>query len=247
MNKKSLFTSAIALTLAAGCLTALPRAMPAVAAEQPAAATATKSEAAEQQEFVKVSENGFTALRDMEQARLAIFRGEPDAAKTLLDQAKVALAAASDEASELQKANTARMEGKSGAANKTAAGTDTASATAASTLIPVDARTMIADDFVLTPEKRAHIDKANQHLHKGKSREAIEELRQGDIHVSLVKVLLPVETTQKNLDTALKLMGEQKYYEANLALKSVDDGLVVESERFVELPKPAAAAAHQTN
>ena len=50
-------------------------------------------------------------------------------------------------------------------------------------LIPIDGEIAIADTFVPSAEKKQHIEKANEHLKSGRSKEAIEELRLGEVDV----------------------------------------------------------------
>ena len=110
-------------------------------------------------------------------------------------------------------------------------------------LIPIDGDIAIADTFVPTPEKKKHIEKANEHLKAGHSKEALEELRLGEVDVVCTRVMLPLEATQKRVADAEKLANDHKYYEANLALKAAEDGLVVESVDLEGNPVPASKAA----
>ncbi len=41
--------------------------------------------------------------------------------------------------------------------------------------VPVDGQIVLADDFVVTPEKKASIDKANEAVKKGDQKQAIED------------------------------------------------------------------------
>ena len=47
---------------------------------------------------------------------------------------------------------------------------------------------------------------------------------------------MPLASTTNWVTTATKLVGQHKYYEANLALKAAEDGLVVNSTNLVEMP-----------
>ncbi|HET9032284.1 MAG TPA: YfdX family protein, partial [Dokdonella sp.] len=96
---------------------------------------------------------------------------------------------------------------------------------------------MLADDFVMTPEKRAHIDKANAQLKSGDHDKAIDELKLAAIDVNYTRVWMPMEQSEKHLDKAIKLAKSGKYYEANLALKAIQDNLTVDSVSLDELPK----------
>lgn len=175
---------------------------------------------ADEQSSMKLSEEGSKAIHAMSLARVAIFEGQPQEAEKLVEQAKMALAAAARDADKWQRKP------------------QTADAGA---MIPVDARLTLADDLVLTPEKKARIEKINEHLKKGEHKQAIEALRADKIYVTLSTALLPLDGATKTVDDAAKLLGEGKYYEANLALKKAEDSVVVDSQNFVEyldaLPK----------
>ena len=121
--------------------------------------------------------------------------------------------------------------------------------TDAGPMIPIDARLTISDDFALDPKKQEQMHKLNEHLKKGETKKAIEVLGPADESVTLTTLFMPLEATSKAIDDASTLLGESKYYEANLALKKAEDGWVSESQSFVEylaaLPKPEKSAMHQ--
>ncbi|HRF45797.1 MAG TPA: YfdX family protein, partial [Candidatus Competibacteraceae bacterium] len=85
-------------------------------------------------------------------------------------------------------------------------------------MVPIDARLTIADDFVLNPEKKEQMNKVNEHLKKGETRKAIEVLGPADESMTLTTLFMPLEATSKAVDEAATLLTEHKYYEANLAL-----------------------------
>jgi hypothetical protein len=51
--------------------------------------------------------------------------------------------------------------------------------------------------------------------------------------------MMPLDVTVKHVNTATALVKEGKYYEANLALKAAEDGIVVDAVALVEAPKKA--------
>ena len=110
-------------------------------------------------------------------------------------------------------------------------------------LIPIDGEIAIADTFVPSAEKKKHIDKANEHLKSGRSKEAIEELRLGEVDVVFTRVMLPLESTKKRVADAEKLAGDHKYYEANLALKAAEEGIVIDAVDLMGTPTPASTAS----
>jgi hypothetical protein len=113
-------------------------------------------------------------------------------------------------------------------------------------LIPIDGEIAIADTFVPSAEKKKHIEKANEHLKSGSSKEALEELQLGEVDVVFTRLMLPLETTKKRVADAEKLANDHKYYEANLALKAAEDGLVIDSVDLLGTPVAASTAAAPT-
>jgi hypothetical protein len=114
---------------------------------------------------------------------------------------------------------------------------DSKSQTEKAEMVPVDGQVMLAEDFVATPEKQAHVNKANEHFKSGRNKEALEELRLGEIEIHYNRVLMPLASTYKHIEQATKLMDENKYYEANLALKAIGDSFTTDSVSLIDFPK----------
>ncbi|MBN1395451.1 MAG: YfdX family protein [Pirellulales bacterium] len=178
-------------------------------------------------EMMKVSQDGFTAMRAIRAARLAIFNGEPEVATEMLDKAKNNLQQAYNDFSEFF--NKADYE----ANGHTQTGTKETSHVE---WIPIDGQVALAETYVPSLEKAKHIDKANIYFKNGQSKQAIEELKLGEIDVSYTCILMPWDATWKCVTEAAKLADEHKYYEANLALKAAEDGLIIDSTSLVGTP-----------
>lgn len=189
----------------AAIITAALASAPSLVSAQETSAIAQKQAA----ETLKISEQGFTAVQDVRLARLAIFQGVPDHAVKLTDTAAKLLK--DDSADWKQFAKT----------NKNAA-------LIGDQYIAIDGTVGISENFIGTPEKEAAIKSANEKLSKGDKKGAIEILRLADIAVTQKLYLLPLKHVQKTVADAQKLLGEKKYYEANLALKAVEDSVVVD-------------------
>lgn len=178
--------------------------------------------------FMRLSEDGSKAARTISLARVAIFDGQTQEAKTLVEQAKTALGAAAKDADKL--------------AIKAPKHDDLGP------MVPIDARLTMADVYTLTPEKKAEIDKVNEHLKKGETKKALEVLRPIDVQLTLTSLFMPLDPTAKAVDQAGKLLADDKYYEANLALKKAEDSWVTDSQSFVDylekLPESGKGAAH---
>ncbi len=183
------------------------------------------------QDLMKVSDEGYDALRAIHVARLAIFNGETKMADKLLDRAKKDLDEATKDAqtfaSDLNAADHEKKAGEKSQAEKNNK----------MEMIPIDGNIAVADTFVGTTDRNKHIEKANEHLKAGQSKQALEELRLGEVDVVFTRVLLPLESTKKRVADAEKLVGEHKYYEANLCLKAAEEGVVVDAIDLVGTPK----------
>ena len=59
---------------------------------------------------------------------------------------------------------------------------------------------------------------------------AMEELRLAGVGVMENQYLMPLKQTRNALADAQKLLDKKQYYEANLALKGAEDGIIVDSE-----------------
>ncbi len=176
-------------------------------------ANAEKSEKSEERKMMHLSEEGLKALQNVYQARLAIFEGHVKDAEKLLSTAKTELSAAEKGAAKL----TVKLK-------KTDSGLQ----------LPIDVRLAVGEDFVLTPEKAEKIAKANAHIKAGENKQAVEVLRDAGIYINVTTILLPLDAAAGAVDKAIKLVGEEKYYEANLVLKGIEDSLTVSSQTLVE-------------
>lgn len=221
-----------ALTL---LFTALLASLPAAAQVSPGAGkpNAEAKTAPAAQAAAKFSDEGKSALRDIEAARLAIFSGDPKLAIEMITKAKTGVAKAELEAPSFMIKPSAMGVGGAPTAKPE---------TTKAEMVPVDGQLVLADDFVATPEKQTHIANANEHFKNGKHEEALKELRLADVEVMYDRLWLPLASTYKRLDQASKLMDEHKYYEANLALKGIGDSLTIETIVLTGAPKKAEAA-----
>ncbi len=181
----------------------------------------------------KVSRESNTAMRDLRWARVALFDGQTELARTDLDGVKKNLEAAKKQAPEL----IVTVNTKSKIGEKTIS---SEKVTKNADYVPIDAWLVLSEDFVATPEKTAKIKEANKQMKSGDKDKAIDVLHTADIGVSVGRMLMPLDATMNDVNKAITLMDEHKYYEANLALKDAEDGLIVDSVSLVE---PVAATS----
>lgn len=251
MKPLSLFTRRTPLTLASALAIAAV-AYPAAAqtggassggatvATTPAPATAPAAQPDKKQNqtaMMKLSQDGFTAMRAIRAARLAIFDGDPKIAQNMVAQAQKSLQAASKDASALPP-SAANGSGTNGSAGNGSSNVK---------YVPIDGQIVLADSFVDTSAKKAHIDKANQHIANGQSKQAMDELKLAEVDASFTSLLMPLQTTTKHVDAAKKLMDQQKFYEANLALKAAEDGLIVDTVALGGVPAPKSGSGGTAN
>lgn len=180
-----------------------------------------------------ISKEGQTAMREIRWGRVAIFDGDIKQAKDLLDKSKKTLTEVQKQAPELVVTvkSEEKVDGKTVSNQKMTKTKD---------LVPIDAGLVLSEDFVPTPEKSEKIKQANEHLKQHNTKKAIEVLREADIDISISRVLMPVNDTLNHVDKAIGLLAQNKFYEANLALKAAEDGLIVDSVLLHE-PLPASA------
>lgn len=221
--------SALVLALAAISLPALSQTAAGAADKAAAKAKAT----AQDRDMLKLSQDGFMAMRAVRAARIAIFNGNPQTARDALVSARTSLDAASKEAPVFIVDVKTGSNGKIVSDNKSVDRMD---------LIPIDGQVVLADSFVATPEKKSHIDKANEHFAKSRGKDATEELRLAEVDASFSRVLMPIEATSRHVGEASSLLAAQKFYEANLALKAAEDGLRMDSVMLSDAP-PAKVVA----
>lgn len=185
---------------------------------------------AHERALLRLSDEGSNAARTISLARVAIFDGQPQEAKKLVGQAKIALVAAAKDVGKL--------------AIKTSKHADMGP------MVPIDARVTMVDAYTMTPEKKVQIDKANEHLNQGETKKALEVLRPIDVQLTLTSMFMPLNPTTKAVDQAETLLADNKYYEANLALKKAEDSWIVDSQSFIDylekLPESGKQAAANT-
>ena len=215
---------AIALTIALASL-------PVFAATEPTPQSAADRDAS------KLSTDGAMAIRDVWLARLAIFNGEPvkanqnaHEARAALDRSKIDHTAFTKAESDL-KAPKGVIQPKPG---------ETAGTTPI-TWIPVDGSITLGEDYVDTPEKSASVAKANELLKKGNHKQALDALKLANVDVSFVIELAPLDKTAAGIEKAVQLLDAGKYYEANQALKDVEDGMRIDMTDVVSAPEKAAS------
>ncbi len=189
-------------------------------------------------DFGKLSSDGMKAFGDLRMARLAIFNGETDKAKTLAQDAQTSLGKAKTD-------DTVFMKAESDLKPHPGAGQDGTAKAAPSTTpvawIPVDGVMTLGENYVETPRKAAGVAKADAQLKGGDSKKAMETLKLSNVDVNFVEEVAPLAATISGVDKAVQLLDQGHYFEANQALKSVQDGTRFEDVALKSGGKPGAA------
>lgn len=159
---------------------------------------------------LKAEQRGMEIMDDMQYARLALFSGDTGAADKLINRAE-----------DLLKSDDKTWE--------TVVRKDKKTPQEGDVYIIINSSLMLSEDFTVTLEKQKAIDEANKKLDKGDKKGAIDVLHLAGIDISETQWLMPLKQTQKKVNSARKLMSEGKYYEANLALKGAEDGVITDT------------------
>jgi hypothetical protein len=191
------------------------------AATPPAAATTAAAKAGNGNEaMLKFSQAGHDAYAQIRQARNDIFDGHTDAALKAMKAAQFSLIAAKAEAPSFATSTRTTVMGKLVASTKERFTADA---------VPVDGDLVLSDKFQLS-------ERHQPTLAMGVQPGAVETQQQGEIDVAYNRLWLPIAPAEKNLDKAIALATSGKFYDANLALKAIEDGVQVDIVRFDTAP-----------
>ena len=222
MVKKQLLAAALVTAVSGGMIVSYTNSAFAAQDQTKSASISSKDQSMKKadKDLVKVSGDTQTSMSDVDGARLAIFDGQPDQARTFIDAAVTRINAAVKDSGKYALDIKAPKSGDS--------------------YVPFNANLTVLNTFEPSAKKAKHIAEANKHLRNGKSQEAIKALKLADIDVAVTASMLPVNFAKAHIEQAAKLVSQSKYYEANMALKAVDDAVVVDTYAIDAVPKPKA-------
>ncbi|EFN7694550.1 hypothetical protein EGX66_26620, partial [Escherichia coli] len=159
---------------------------------------------------IKLEQRGMEVIRDIQYSRLSLFSGDTSTASKLIKKANDLLG------SEYKTWESIIRKDKKAPQKD-------------DVYVIINSQLTLAEDFTATPEKQKAIDEANKKLDKGDKKGAIEKLQLAGINISETQWLMPLKQTQQKVRSAQILMAEGKYYEANLALKGAEDGIIMDT------------------
>jgi hypothetical protein len=203
----------------------------------PETSQTTPAQETAERDFGRVSADGFKAMSDVRLARLAIFNADPASAKSDLADAVAALDRARSDDTIFMKAES-ELKTPAGLTQPHQAG-ETVGSTRIKWL-PVDGAMTLGEDYVTTPAKTASVAKANEQIQKGDHAHALQTLRLAGIDVAFDMEVAPLNKTIAGVTQAQQLADAGHYYQANQALKSVQDGARFDVENLSAVPKTAS-------
>jgi len=199
-------------------------------------------------DYGKLSADAAQAFQDLMAARIAIFDGRIDEAKTLVSDADQSFGKAKTDETVFTK-DAADLKppksttGQAAGSGRSSSATDPMKKPIA--WLPVDGALTINEDYTGSPAKTAAVAGANESLKSGDHKGAVEKLKLAGMDVDITVAVVPLEQTINDVHQAAELINNGKYYEGSQILRQIQD-----SERFdvVDLsgtPKAPAASPAQ--
>jgi hypothetical protein len=212
----------------------------ALAANQPAPQAAeTPAQRKADHDFGRISKDGHQAFEDIRAARLAIFDGDTNGAKTDINNAVTALDTAKSDDSIYMKAES-DLKAPAGVTQNHAAN-NAAPDTSAVKWLPVDGAMALGEDYVATDAKAASVAKANGQLKQGEHDNAMQTLRLANVDVTFDLAVAPLDKTLAGVQQAQQLADAGHWFQANQALKGVEDNIRFDVEDFAGTPTGSGA------
>ncbi|EBS5581309.1 hypothetical protein DPU24_27595 [Salmonella enterica subsp. enterica serovar Oranienburg] len=165
----------------------------------------------------KISGQAWQAMRDIEMSRFELFNGQPQKAEKLASQAEKLLNDDSTDWFRYVKSDKAAPE-------------------KGDKYIRINSSITVAEDYLPSGSENDAIARANHKMKAGDKKGAIDALKLAGVSVIENQELIPLQQTRKDVNTALSLMNEGKYYQASLMLKSAQDNVIVDSQSVQESP-----------
>lgn len=199
--KRKLIVSALAMSLVSGYALASSANHPDIQYLTPSQVRAIDN----------IAQAGNTAMQDVQLARIALFDGDTSGAKRLLNDAKRKINDDQTDWSKYIKKN-----------KKTPIDGDG--------YVVINATMSVSEDYQASEAKNKAVRDANEKIKNGDKKGALEALKLAGITVSESQVLMPLKATRNDIQKALDLFNEGKYYQSNLMLLSAEEGIIVDTE-----------------
>ncbi len=176
-----------------------------------------KATYATQKTLLKTADEALATLTHVHAARMALFDNDMDVAKAEVTKATKALTEGETDLTALHVADTEKTDTKA-------------------EYLPFDMSMMLSSTFQPTKESKAALEKANAQMQGGDQDSAIETLRIASVDLNISAALLPDASSMETLKQASKLIDDRDYFEANLALKSIEDSVIVRTFGIDAIP-----------
>lgn len=176
---------------------------------------------ATQAEMLKTADEALQAITRAHAARLALFDNDIDGARARLAEARADFDNAESSLNDLTLGNTEDP-------------TNTAR------YLPFDMSMALTEGFTATEENQEALQQASGLMQNGSPDDAIEVLRLASIDVNISAALLPVVETSDQFAAAETFIDEGQYFEANLALKAIEDSIIVNTFSIDAIPLQGA-------
>lgn len=171
-----------------------------------------------QEQMLKTADDALSAMTQVRAARIDILENRIDAAKTAVSDATRSLAMA---------------EADIGALGINGFGASDPDVE----YLPFDMSMSLTETFSETEENKLALQKAYGLFESADPDEAIEVLRIAEIDVSVSTALLPAQESMMHLQDASAFLSEGKYFEANLALKRIEDAVLIDTFEIDAIPQ----------
>lgn len=228
-------------TVAAIALSSALALSPTSSAVAKAAANNDQSMETAARDYTKLSEDGFSAFRNIHLARLALFDGKVGKAKKFVSNAQSALTKADTDDAAFVSAMADLQPPK--AAKKPHGKPANIDVNQKIKWLPIDAEMALTEEYVVIPKNQAAVAKANTQLKQGDRKGAIDTLQVAGVDLEYSTVLLPIEHTKTALKSTVKELDSDKYYQANLTLKGIEDSMMVDVSDVLAEPEPIKSGA----
>ncbi len=186
-----------------------------------AAGTETTAQAtapyAIQAELLKTADQALTTLTHVRSARMALFDNNIELAKADILEATNALTQGEVDLRALRVADTEKPGSKP-------------------EFLPFDMSMALTDSFKATKENEAALQKAEGLIQTGDKNAAIEVLRVASVDLNISAALLPEASSIEQLKRATELIDGKAYFDANIALKSIEDSVIVRTFNVDAIP-----------
>lgn len=199
--KKKLIISALALSLVSGYALAVKNQSPDIQSMTPSQIRSIDN----------IAQAGNAAMQDVQLARVALFDGDTNGAKRLLNDANRKINDdQTDWSKYIREDKKAPIDGDG--------------------YVVINATMAVSEDYQASEAKSKAVRDANEKLKKGDRKGAIEVLKLAGITVSESQVLMPLKATRNDIQKAINLFNEGKYYQSNLMLLSAEEGVIIDTE-----------------